>query len=55
MGAGPLVAASGVLLLQRTGIDTSYATEVLPALLLFAFGLSMTVAPLTAVSSPLPT
>ena len=48
MGAGPLVAAAGLLLLLRTGIDTSYVTDLLPALLLFALGLSMTVAPLTA-------
>jgi EmrB/QacA subfamily drug resistance transporter len=48
MGAGPLVAAGGLLLLLRTGIETSYAADLLPALLLFALGLSMTVAPLTA-------
>ena len=48
MGAGPLIAAAGILLLLRTGIDTSYLTDVLPALLVFAFGLAMTVAPLTA-------
>jgi EmrB/QacA subfamily drug resistance transporter len=48
MGAGPLVAAAGLLLLLRTGIDTAYVAELLPALLLFSLGLSMTVAPLTA-------
>ncbi len=48
MGAGPLVGAVGVLLLLRTGLDTSFAAELLPALLVFALGLSMTVAPLTA-------
>jgi EmrB/QacA subfamily drug resistance transporter len=48
MGAGPLIAAAGLLLLLRTGLETSYVTELLPALLLFALGLSMTVAPLTA-------
>ena len=48
MGAGPLVAAAGLLLLLRAGIDTSYVADLLPALLLFALGLSMTVAPLTA-------
>ena len=48
MGVGPLVGAAGVLLLLRTGIDTSYVGDLLPALLLFALGLSMTVAPLTA-------
>src|SRR3990172_8298481 len=48
MGAGPLVAASGLLLLLRAGIDTSYVADLLPALLLFSVGLSMTGAPLTA-------
>jgi MFS family permease len=48
MGVGPLVAAGGILLLLGTGIDTSYLADVLPALLLFGLGLSMTVAPLTA-------
>jgi len=48
MGAGPLVAAVGILLLLRTGLETSYLTDVLPALLVFAFGLTLTVAPLTA-------
>jgi EmrB/QacA subfamily drug resistance transporter len=48
MGAGPIVAAGGTLLLLRTGVDTSYLTDVLPALLLFGLGLSITVAPLTA-------
>ena len=48
MGAGPLVAAAGILLLLRTGIHTSYLTDLLPALALFGIGLSMTVAPLTA-------
>ena len=48
MGAGPLIAAAGLLLLLRTGIDTAYVADLLPALLLFSLGLSMTVAPLTA-------
>jgi EmrB/QacA subfamily drug resistance transporter len=48
MGLGPLVAAGGILLLLRTGIHTSYLSDLLPALLLFAVGLSLTVAPLTA-------
>ena len=39
MGAGPLVAAVGILLLLRTGMDTSYLTDVLPAMLVFALGL----------------
>jgi EmrB/QacA subfamily drug resistance transporter len=48
MGGGPLVAAVGILMLLRTGLDTSYVTDLLPALLVFALGLSLTVAPLTA-------
>ena len=48
MGAGPLVAAGGILMLLRTGMQTSYLRDLLPALLVFSLGLSMTVAPLTA-------
>lgn len=48
MGAGPLIAAAGLLLFQRVGAQVRYVPEVLPALLVFALGLSMTVAPLTA-------
>jgi EmrB/QacA subfamily drug resistance transporter len=48
MGAGPLISAGGILLLLRVGMDPSYAGDLLPALLVFALGLSLTVAPLTA-------
>ena len=48
MGSGPLVSAAGTLLLLRTGRHTSYLTDLLPGLLLFALGLSITVARLTA-------
>jgi EmrB/QacA subfamily drug resistance transporter len=48
MGAGPLVAAGGLLLFQRIGLKVDYVSEVLPGLLVFSLGLSMTVAPLTA-------
>jgi hypothetical protein len=48
MGVGPLIAASGIFMLLRLGSSISYAIDLLPALLLFAVGLSMTVAPLTA-------
>jgi EmrB/QacA subfamily drug resistance transporter len=48
MGAGPLIGAAGILLLLRLGKDVSFWTDLLPPLLLFSFGLSMTVAPLTA-------
>jgi MFS family permease len=48
MGAGPLVAAAGLVLMMRVGVHVDYLTELLPALLVFALGLAMTVAPLTA-------
>ena len=48
MGVGPLVAAAGMQLLERVGMHVAYLTDLLPALLIFALGLSMTVAPLTA-------
>jgi EmrB/QacA subfamily drug resistance transporter len=48
MGAGPLVAACGLLLFQRIGVHVHYLADVLPGLLVFALGLAMTVAPLTA-------
>jgi EmrB/QacA subfamily drug resistance transporter len=48
MGVGPLIAAGGLLLFQATGVKADYLSEVLPPLLVFSLGLSMTVAPLTA-------
>jgi EmrB/QacA subfamily drug resistance transporter len=48
MGLGPIVAGVGLLLLLRIGIHVDYLIDVLPALLTFSVGLSMTVAPLTA-------
>ncbi len=48
MGLGPLIAAVGLLLFQRVGTSVDYVSEVLPGLLVFSLGLSMTVAPLTA-------
>jgi EmrB/QacA subfamily drug resistance transporter len=48
MGAGPLIAGVGLLLLLTVGVHVDYVTEVLPGILLFSLGLSMTVAPLTA-------
>src|SRR5271169_3331115 len=48
MGAGPLIAACGLLLFQRIGVHVDYVSDVLPGVLVFALGLSMTVAPLTA-------
>ena len=48
MGGGPLVSAAGLLLLLRTGVETSYVTDVLPAMLVFGLGLALTVSPLVA-------
>jgi len=48
MSVGPLVAGAGLLLLMRAGRHTPYVGTVLPAMGLFAIGLSITVAPLTA-------
>ena len=48
MGAGPLIAAAGLLPLARIGENVSYLTDLLPGLLVFGLGLSLTVAPLTA-------
>ncbi len=46
--AGPMLVAAGFALMERYGTTVSFLTEVLPALLVFSFGLALTVAPLTA-------
>jgi EmrB/QacA subfamily drug resistance transporter len=48
MGIGPLVCAAGVLWLRALSPGFDYWTALLPPLLVFAGGLSMIVAPLTA-------
>jgi hypothetical protein len=48
MGGGPLLAAAGLGLLQRVDAHLDYWTDLLPALLVFSFGLVCTVTPLTA-------
>jgi len=48
MGAGPLIAGAGMLMLLTFGVHVDYLTEVLPGILVFSLGLSITVAPLTA-------
>jgi EmrB/QacA subfamily drug resistance transporter len=48
MTAGPLIVAAGLLLLRRVGVGASYWTDVLPAVVVFALGLVVVVAPLTA-------
>ena len=48
MGIGPLVCAAACLWLRLLEPGFDYVTELFPAILLFAFGLSMIVAPLTS-------
>jgi EmrB/QacA subfamily drug resistance transporter len=48
MTVGPVVIAIGLALLARVGAGGSYVTDVLPAVLVFGFGLAINVAPLTA-------
>jgi len=48
MGGGPLIAAAGLAFFTRMPAEVDYATDMLPGLLVFSLGLSMTVAPLTA-------
>jgi EmrB/QacA subfamily drug resistance transporter len=48
MSVGPVVAAAGLLLLLRLGRDAPYLSGVVPAMLVFGLGISLTVAPLTA-------
>ena len=48
MTAGPLLAAAGMALLLRTDVDSSYLTVLLPAFLVLAAGMAMTMAPMTA-------
>ena len=48
MTLGPLIAAAGFLLMLQVSIPINYWTELLPGVLCFALGLSMTVAPLTS-------
>jgi EmrB/QacA subfamily drug resistance transporter len=47
MTFGPLLAAAGLVLLVRIDATPDYLTDVLPSMVLFGLGLSMTVAPLT--------
>jgi EmrB/QacA subfamily drug resistance transporter len=48
MGVGPLIGAVGLAWFLQLDADVDYLTDLLPGLLIFALGLSMTVAPLTA-------
>ena len=48
MGVGPLVCAGSLVWIRELSPGFDYWTELLPPLLLFAFGLSLIVAPLTS-------
>ena len=48
MGVGPLVTAAGLAWFLRLDTDVNYLTDLLPGLLVFGLGLSITVAPLTS-------
>jgi EmrB/QacA subfamily drug resistance transporter len=50
MTVGPLVAAVGIALLSGVGTGTTYLTGVLPGIVVFGLGLTLTVAPLTATA-----
>ena len=47
MGLGPIVGGLGLVWMGRLSPDVDYLTDLLPAVLVFGLGLSMTVAPLT--------
>jgi len=48
MAAGPVIAGLGTLYMSGVNMPTDYWTELLPGILLFGLGLSVTVAPLTS-------
>jgi EmrB/QacA subfamily drug resistance transporter len=50
MTIGPLVMATGMLLLSGIGTDPAYLTDVLPGSVVFGLGLATTVAPLTTAA-----
>jgi EmrB/QacA subfamily drug resistance transporter len=50
MSVGPVVVGAGLVFLMRATEGTNYLTHVFPAVLVFALGLAITVAPLTATA-----
>jgi MFS family permease len=48
MAAGPLIASAGYLLMLTAEAHVNYWTQILPGVLVFGVGLSVTVAPLTS-------
>ena len=52
--AGMLTVGLGMVLLTRLGVDTAYATHVLPSLVLIGVGFGLTVAPSFAIATAVP-
>jgi EmrB/QacA subfamily drug resistance transporter len=52
--AGMLTAGLGMVLLTRIGVDTGYATHVLPSLVLIGVGFGLIVAPSFAIATVVP-
>jgi EmrB/QacA subfamily drug resistance transporter len=52
--AGMLTAGLGMVLLTRIGVDTGYATHVLPSLILIGVGFGLIVAPSFAIATVVP-
>ena len=50
MAVGPIVAGTGIALFSRLQPQSTYWTGVLPPILVFGLGMSITVAPLTATA-----
>jgi EmrB/QacA subfamily drug resistance transporter len=50
MSVGPIVVGGGLILLMQATHGANYLTHVFPAVLVFAIGLAITVAPLTATA-----
>lgn len=48
MACGPIISSIGVLLMLTAQVPLNYWTQLLPGILLFGLGLSVTVAPLTS-------
>jgi EmrB/QacA subfamily drug resistance transporter len=48
MASGPIIAGLGTLYMSTVTLPTNYWIEILPGILLFGLGLSITVAPLTS-------
>ena len=50
MTLGPIICAGAMVLFSRINAQSTYAADVLPAVLILGLGLSLTVAPLTATA-----